>query len=196
MEPFIPWEFFPSLMSNRLETLAAAIKTARDSVVPLHDTDSGDSNWSLHCRGYSRQCHAIRQLSKEASWLTVSSTSPNDLELSFRVGKVPMKIVRGDREEPTYRHRDFSQGEQTLMEAIMEELPPGPLRLIVATNAFGQVNSVSLVELDEHTPIRYYEIPINDDDTGAFPIPSPDAISPTPIQPHGQPFEQQNSPSA
>ncbi|MDQ6623828.1 MAG: hypothetical protein M3Y86_10165 [Verrucomicrobiota bacterium] len=191
MQPFTPWEVHSSLKLNRLVQLAAAIKSARDSVVPLHDPDSGDNQWSMHCRGYARQCRAIRDLAAEVPWLTVSSTSPNDLELSFCVGSVPMKIVRGDPEDPAYRHRNFSAGEQMLMDALMVELPPGPLRLVATTNASGYVAGVFLVEFHAHTPVRYFEIPI--DSSGTFVIPTPDPVAPVPIEPYDLPSEQQDS---
>jgi hypothetical protein len=191
MKQFTPWEIHPSLQLNRLTQLAAAIKTARDSVVPLHDPDAGDNHWCMHCRGYARQCRAVRDLAEEVSWLTVSSTSPNDLELSLCVGSVPMKIVRGDPEEPTYRHRDFSAGEQMLMNAIMADLPAGPLRVVAATNASGYVEGVFLVEFQAHNPIRYFEIPI--DNSGTFIIPVPDPVAPAPIEPYDQSSEQQDS---
>ena len=194
MDQFTPWEIHPSLRLDRLTQLAAAIKTARDSVVPLHDPEAGDNHWCMHCRGYARQCRAVRNLAAQVSWLTVSSTSPNDLELSFCVGNVPMKIVRGDPEDPTYRHRDFSAGEQMLMNVIMAELPPGPLRLVAATDPVGYVEGVFLVEFEGHTPARYFEIPI--DETGTFTIPTPDPVAPAPIEPYDQPSEQQDLPSA
>ena len=191
METFNPWEVHASLRLNRLVQVAAVIKSARDSVVPLHDPDAGDNLWCMHCRGYARQCRAVRDLAEEVPWLTVSSTSPNDLELSLRVGDVPMKIVRGDPEDPTYRHRDFIAGEQMLMDAIMAKLPAGPLRLVAATAPSGYVEGVFLVEFQAQTPIRYFEIPI--DNSGTFMIPTPDPVAPAPIEPYGQPSEQQDS---
>ena len=171
--------------------LALAIKSARDSVVPLHEPEAGDNRWSMHCRGYARQCHAIRTLEHSVGWLTVSSKGQDELELSFCVGDMPLKIVRGDPEDPAYRHRDFSRAEQTLMQTIMAQLPPGPLRLVAVTDPAGVVESVCLVEFDSQKPARYFQIPI--DDAGTYEILQPDVIAPPPIQAHDQPGKQDSA---
>ena len=194
MQTFIPWEEFPCLTLDRLKPLASAIKTARDSVVPLHDVEMGDNNWSKHCHGYTRQNHAIRALAKTTDWLEVSSQNSNNLEFSFRVGEVPLKIVRGDPEDPIYRHQDFSMGEQILMVSIMGQLPSNPFRLVASTDEGGHVTDVHLVEFDGPSPIRSYQIPL--DDTGTFILPTPDPVAPTPVESHDQSSDQQNSASA
>lgn len=194
MPAFNPWEAYPCLTLGRLQPLASTIKTARDSVVSLHDVESGDNNWSMHCRGYTRQNHAIRTLAGTVDWLAVSSHNSNDLEFSFRVGDVPLKIVHGDPDNPLYRHQEFSVGEQILMIPIMGDLPPNPLRLVVSTEGQGYVTGVFLVEFDGPSPLRSYEIPLGD--TGTFILPTPDPVAPTPVEPHDQSSDQQDSASA
>ena len=194
MQTFIPWEEYSCLTLDRLKPLASAVKTARDSVVPLHDVEMGDNNWSKHCHGYTRQNHAIRALAGTVDWLEVSSHSPNNLEFSFRVGEVPLKIVRGDPEDPIYRHHDFSVGEQILMIPIMGQLPLNPLRLVASTDHEGYVTGVFVVEFDGPSPLRSYQIPL--DDTGTFILPTPDPVAPTPVEPHDQSSDQQDSASA
>ena len=194
MPTFTPWEAYPCLTLVRLEPLASAIKAARDSVVPLHDPDMGDNNWSMHCRAYARQNHFIRTLADTTDWLEVSSHNVNDLEFSFRVGDVPLKIVRGDPENPLYRHQEFSTGEQILMIPIMGDLPSHPLRLIASTDGEGYVTGVFLVEFDGPSPMRSYHIPLDDADT--FVIPTPDPVAPTPVESHDQSSDQQDSASA
>jgi hypothetical protein len=191
MQTFAPWKSHPSLQLERLKKVGVTIKTARDGVVPLHEPEAGDNRWSMHCRGYARQCHAIRALASTVDWLTVSSKGQDELELSFCIGNVPLKIVRGDPEEPAYRHRDFSRSEQTLMHTIMAQLPPGPLRLVAVTDARGVVESVFLVELDGQTPARYFQIPI--DGAKGFEVAPPDVVPPPRIQSHDESSKQDSA---
>jgi hypothetical protein len=191
MDTFVPWESYPSLTLDRLMQLASVVKAARDSVVPLHEPDAGDNRWSLHCRGYVRQCHVIRALALDVNWLEVSSQEKENLELSLCVQDVPLKVVRSDPDEVPYRHRDFSRGEQILMHSIVGQLPPGPLRLIAVTDPKGYVESVYLVQFDSQIPVRIFQIPI--DQSGTYPIPTPDPIAPPPIQPHDKSSEQDSA---
>jgi hypothetical protein len=191
MQTFVPWESYPSLTLDRLMQISSAVKTARDGVVPLHDPIAGDNRWAMHCRGYSRQCHAIRALALEVDWLEVSSQEQENLELSLRIGDVPLKIVRSDPDDVPYRHRDFSRAEQMLMTAIVTQLPPGPLRLIAVTDVAGLVESMYLVEFDSQLPVRVFQLPI--DDSGTYPIPTPDPVPQPPIQPHDKSSEQDSA---
>jgi hypothetical protein len=185
MQSFEPWKSYPSLILERLITLAKAIQTARNSVVVLYDPENGDNKWSIFgCRAYARQCYALRRLKNEVNWLEVSSDHRENLELTISVGTIPLKIFRGDPQEASNRHTEFSRSEQILMASLMQQLPPGPLRLVVSTSAEGQVSGVSLVEFDNQEPMRAFDIPLDEDNGETFIIPEPDPLNPPPVQPH------------
>lgn len=182
MKDFTPWEHYNSLSPERLILLATTIRDARDRAVMRHDPESGDNSWSTHCAAYAWQCKALRTLVKHHNWLRVSSENHEVLELSLVVGDIPLKVFRGDADESPVRHRGFSFGEQVLMEKILADLPSGPLRLVVTTDKNFCVEAITLVQFDDETPWRAFQIPL--DGGSSFSAPKPDPVAPPPILPH------------
>jgi hypothetical protein len=68
---FKPWIAYPPLTEVRLSAIATILRDVRQEAVAKHEPDSGDSEWSLGCRIYSRSCFAIKQAAKSYDWLTI-----------------------------------------------------------------------------------------------------------------------------
>lgn len=181
MKYFEPWRDYPDLAIERLVAVANIVREARNSAAALHDPEAGDNSWSLHCRGYIRQCNQVRRYGHSVDWLTISTPNEEQLEFTLCIGATPLKVCRGEIENCPSRHRAFSVvEEQLLLQFPGGTLPAAPLRMVVATDARGFVRSISLVEFDSDEATRYFDIPLND---GGFSIPQPDPVEPPPIRP-------------
>jgi len=152
MNNFKPWAKYPSLTQDRLSVIANLISDVRRGAVALHDPASGDSEWSLGCRVYSRTCDAIRKAADIYNWLHILDESEN-LRFSFAIGDVPFRFYRGKPDEPPERYCIATFGELHYLQGSLplEGLRPldKVLRLAVETNSKRQVSTVTFVETDE-----------------------------------------------
>lgn len=141
-----------------------------------------------------RQCNMLRGLKETCDWLSFTSDSRDHLEFTFAVGEVPLKICRGDLEDATPRLTGFSVGEQILIALEYVTRPPAPLRLVVESDNHGYVEKISLVEFDGSVVARYFDIPL--DDSGEFTLPTPDPVTPLPIEGIGIEEDERGTASA
>ncbi len=182
MEAFLPWESYPDLTLQRISLLGNTVKAARNSSADAYDPDSGDNRWSRGCSAYARQCNMLRELKTRVDWMTLTSDSRDHLEFTLAVGRIPLKICRGDLEEDIPRIGGFAHGEQILMDLEFATKPFAPLRIVVESDARGYVEKIYLAEFDGTDIARYFDIPLDDSDSGEFTLPTPDPVSPLPIE--------------
>lgn len=160
---FEPWQYYPSLTTERLTFIATIMRNARDGAVALHDVEAGDSNWSLGCRVYDRIMSQIRRASQNTPWLTVVQES-QALRFTFAVGSIPLKFFRGDAGEVPgkYLVGSFAELRQMELALELEEIELNNLlRIAIESDASGKTSAVTLVEVDRSgNPFRTFDIPL------------------------------------
>lgn len=147
--------------------LAQLIKTVRHETVLQHEPSQGDSAWSLGCRAYARICHAIVKAAQSewAEWLSMIEDS--GLRFVFGIGGVPLRFYKGDAEQskPRQLHRHYPeiQAQQLALEFCQAPEFDRVFRLAVETDELGEVESVTLVQLDlQGVPHNPWRIPLGD----------------------------------
>lgn len=173
-------EFDPTakydLKVEHLSAVAKLLHDVRRRCVDLHEPEEGDGDWSLGTRVYQRSYHALAQLSTKVEWLRMNSEL-KALQFSFRIGNVPMRIYKGDPQDPPSRYLNFTPGEEHFMQMKLEfegvPLLDTVLRLAVRVDATRQAESVTLVEIDEYGEVI---------GTFAIPFEAPAVINITPMK--------------
>src|SRR5436853_21012 len=99
MSKAYPWEYHSDLSEDRLVVVAGLIADGRRTAVELFDEVAGDNGWTLGCRAFQfGRARILRAVdSGEYHWLTAIDRS---LQLIFKIGEVPIRIYRGDADEP------------------------------------------------------------------------------------------------
>ena len=161
---FLPWEKYPDLTEERLQTLAELIRGVRAEAVRLHEPHNGDGEWSLGCRSYERTCFAFRQASNQYEWLGIMLET-KALQFSFSVGSIPFRFYKGDPDDPPSHYWAHTFGELHCIQLSLEleGMPPidRVLRLAVETGPDRQVTAITLVECDERGDVKNsYNIPL------------------------------------
>jgi hypothetical protein len=147
-----PWTKYPDLTEEYLSIIATLLRDVRAECVKLHEPEKGDGDWSLGTRVYQRSYFAIRELSQTADWVRMNSEL-KALQFSFSIGRVPLRIYKGDPEDPPSRYLTLTPGEERAIQLSFEfeGLPAldTVLRLAVEVDSTRHAASVSLVEIDE-----------------------------------------------
>jgi hypothetical protein len=157
-----PWDYHPDLTEDRIITIARMIVDGRQAAVELFDEEAGDNGWTLGCRafqfGRARILRAVDDSSYD--WLGLIDRT---LQLIFTIGEVPIRIYRGEAEEPTDRTMRQSLSELRQLGFSFDERDEGRdllFRLAVETDIDGSVLAMKFVGLRGETAILNWDIPI------------------------------------
>jgi hypothetical protein len=157
-----PWEYHPDLTDDRLKAVAAMLVDGRHAALDRYDAEAGDNGWTHGCRAFQfcrhRVVHAID--SGDYPWLTAIDRS---LQLIFKIGEVPVRIYKGEAEDPTDRTLKQSFGEKSQLEMLFPEHDEGrdlAYRFAVETDIDGSVLAVKFVGLRGDAAVLIWEVPL------------------------------------
>lgn len=160
-----PWDYHSDLTAERLQVVAQLIADGRRTAVELFDEEAGDNGWTLGCRafqfGRARILRAVE--SGEYPWLDVIDRT---LQLIFKIGEVPVRVYRGDADEPTDRTLRQSLSELRQLDLLFEEHHEGrdlAYRFAVETDLDGSVLAVKFVGLRGESAILNWDVPLDGD---------------------------------
>lgn len=158
-----PWDYHRDLTEERLVTVAKLIVDGRQMAVELFDEEAGDNGWTLGCRafqfGRARILRAVER--EEYPWLGLIDRS---LQLIFTVGEVPVRIYRGEADDPTDRTLRQTNNELLQLGFSFDERDEGrdlAFRFAVETDVDGSVLGVNFVGLRGATAVLNWEVPIS-----------------------------------
>ncbi|NMN06968.1 MULTISPECIES: hypothetical protein [unclassified Novosphingobium] len=160
---FYPWEYHPDLTEERLKIVAAMLVDGRHAALERYDEEAGDNGWTHGCRAFQFCRHRVLQAidSGELVWLTAIDRT---LQLIFKIGDVPVRIYRGDAEEPTDRTLKQSFGERRQLEILFHEHDEGrdlAYRFAVETDIDGSVLAVKFVGLRGESAVLIWDVPLD-----------------------------------
>jgi len=162
MTKTFPWDYHPDLTEDRLTAVAALIVEGRQTAVELFDEEAGDNGWTLGCRAFQFGRHRILRAvdGEEYPWLGVIDRS---LQLIFKIGEVPVRIYRGEADDPTDRTLRQSLNELRQLGFSFDERDEGrelAYRFAVETDLDGSVLAVKFVGLRGETAVLNWDVPI------------------------------------
>lgn len=165
MSKTFPWEYHSDLTAERLAIVARLIADGRQAAVELFDEEVGDNGWTLGCRAFQfGRARILRATdSGEYPWLDVIDRS---LQLIFKIGEVPVRIYKGDADEPTDRTLRQSLGELRQLDLLFDERDEGrdlAYRFAVETDVDGSVLAVKFVGLRGETAVLNWDVPLDGD---------------------------------
>ncbi|MGJ0239957.1 hypothetical protein ACQEPB_15745 [Novosphingobium fluoreni] len=163
MAKIYPWEYHPDLTEERLKTVAAMLVDGRHAALERYDEEAGDNGWTHGCRAFQFCRYRVLQAidSGELDWLTAIDRT---LQLIFKVGDVPVRIYKGDAEEPTERTLKQSFGELRQLEIMFPEHDEGrdlAYRFAVETDVDGSVLAVKFVGLRGESAVLIWDVPLD-----------------------------------
>ncbi|MGH9734168.1 MAG: hypothetical protein ACRD8A_06235 [Candidatus Acidiferrales bacterium] len=188
MDTFEPWLKYSPLEKERLTTIAKILQTVRHEAVLLHEPAAGDNEWSLGCRVYARECHAVRSAVEKHPWLTVL-TEAEPLRFTFAIGTVPIRFYRGGASDAPghYVERTFAELHQQQLAFRVDglRLVDRVLRMAVEIDPTGEVEDVILVEMDTAGNVtETYRIPLDGEAGKVTPLrPKPVELGPPQVEP-------------
>lgn len=158
-----PWEYHPDLTEERLKTVAAMLVDGRHAALERYDEEAGDNGWTHGCRAFQFCRHRVLQAidSGDYVWLTAIDRT---LQLIFKIGDVPVRIYKGDAEEPTDRTLKQSFGELRQLEILFPEHDEGrdlAYRFAVETDIDGSVLAVKFVGLRGESAVLIWDVPLD-----------------------------------
>lgn len=163
MEKVYPWDYHPDLTEERLKTVAAMLVDGRHAALERYDEEAGDNGWTHGCRAFQFCRHRVLQAidAGDLSWLTAIDRT---LQLIFKIGDVPVRIYKGEAEDPTERTLKQSFGEIRQLEMMMfseHEASRGLIyRFAVETDVDGSVLSVKFVGLRGDAAVLIWDVPL------------------------------------
>ncbi|MEO3470892.1 hypothetical protein AAFN86_03415 [Roseomonas sp. CAU 1739] len=157
-----PWEYHPHLTEDRIVAVACLIVDGRQAAVERFDEEAGDNGWTLGCcafqYGRARILRAVDDGTHD--WLGVIDRS---LQLIFTIGEVPVRIYRGEAEEPTIRTMRQSRNELRQLGFSFDDRDEGhdlAYRFAIETDIDGSVLAVKFVGLRGETATLNWDVPI------------------------------------
>lgn len=173
-----PWDYHPDLREDRLVAIAKLIADGRQTAVELFDEAEGDNGWTLGCRAFQfGRARILRAVEGEMyPWLGVIDRS---LQLIFTIGEVPVRIYRGEGDEPTDRTRRQSLNELRQLGFSFDERDEGrdlAFRFAVETDLDGSVLAIKFVALRGETAVLNWDIPLGDFAGGAIGMPATETV--------------------
>jgi hypothetical protein len=159
----LPWEYHPDLTEERLTAVAQLIADGRQTAVELFDAEAGDDGWTLGCRAFQFGRARILRAADgdDHPWLGVIDRT---LGLIFKIGEVPVRIYRGDGDEPTERTLRQTFNELCQLGFSFGDLDEGrdlAYRFAVETDLDGSVISIKFVGLRGETAVLNWTVPIS-----------------------------------
>jgi hypothetical protein len=169
MSKIYPWEYHSDLTAERLAIVARLIADGRQVAVELFDEEAGDNGWTLGCRAFQfGRARILRAVdSREYPWLDVIDRT---LQLIFKIGEVPVRIYKGDADEPTDRTLRQSLDELRQLDLLFDERDEGrnlAYRFAVETDVDGSVLAVKFVGLRGETAVLNWDVPLDGDSLAA-----------------------------
>ena len=158
-----PWEYHRDLSEERLTVVARLIADGRQNAVERFDEEAGDNGWTLGCRAFQFGRYRILRAvdNGDYPWLGVIDRT---LQLIFTIGEVPVRIYRGEANEPTDRTRRQSFNELRQLGFSFDERDEGrdlAYRYAVETDLDGSVLAIKFVGLRRETAILNWDVPID-----------------------------------
>lgn len=158
-----PWDYHPDLTEARLKAVAAMLVDGRHAALERYDEEAGDNGWTHGCRAFQFCRHRLLQAidSDDYAWLTAIDRT---LQLIFKIGAVPVRIYKGDAEEPTDRTLRQTFGELRQLEILFPEQDEGrdlAYRFAVETDIDGSVLAVKFVGLRGESAILNWDVPLD-----------------------------------
>lgn len=188
MDTFEPWEKYSPLEKDRLMAVAKILQNVRHEAVLLHEPGAGDNEWSLGCRVYARECHAVREAAEKHEWLTILSEA-EPLRFTFAIGTIPIRFYRGGSTDVPghYLQQTFAELHQQQLALQIDglRLVDRVLRLAVEVDGTGEVENVILVESDTGgTTTETFRIPLDDEAGKVTPLQlKPVELGPPQVEP-------------
>jgi hypothetical protein len=162
MSKIYPWDYHSDLTEERLVILAGMIVDGRRAAVELFDENAGDTAWTLGVRAFEFvRIRILRSAdSGEHPWLGIIDRT---LQLIFKIGEVPVRIYKGDADEPT--GRTLRQGHSELRQLSLlfgEEDEGGDLayRFAIETDIDGSALAVKFVGLRGENAVLNWDVPL------------------------------------
>lgn len=157
-----PWEYHGDLTEDRIVAVARMIVDGRQAAVELFDEENGDNGWTLGCRAFQFGRARILRAVDEGThdWLGVIDRS---LQLIFTIGEIPLRIYRGEADEPTDRTMRQSLPELRQLGFSFGESDEGrelAYRFAIETDVDGSVVSVKFVGLRGETALLNWDVPL------------------------------------
>jgi len=179
MTKTFPWEYHKDLTEERLVAVGQMVLEARRLAVELFDSDIGDDGWTLGCRASQFARYRILTAfdGQRFPWLTVIDRSRR---LIFTIGEVPVRIYRGEAEEPTARTLHQSLSELDQLGFSFDERDEGhdlAYRFAVETDVDGSALAVKFVGLRGETAVLNWNVPLGlDAFTGGIGMPATESV--------------------
>ena len=191
LNSFEPWVAYPPLTRGRLSAVATILRDVRQKTVAKHESEGGDSEWSLGCRIYSRSCFAITQAASNCDWLTILPEKET-LRFTFAIGNTPLRFYKGTADDPPGKYVETTFGELRQQQLTLEidgvSLTEVVLRLAIETDAARLASRVILVEMNESGTItNTYEIPFDAEGSNVVPL----VVPPVSLPPVGLPTTEE-----
>ena len=169
MSKIFPWDYHSDLTEERLKIVAAMLVDGRHAALERFDEEAGDNGWTHGCRAFQFCRHRIlRAIDAETyGWLTAIDRT---LQLIFKIGEVPVRIYKGDADEPTDRTLRQTFGELRQLEMLFPEHAEGrdlAYRFAVETDVDGSVLAVKFVGLRGESAVLIWDVPLDELDAFA-----------------------------
>ncbi|CAN5500842.1 hypothetical protein BH10PSE12_BH10PSE12_08320 [soil metagenome] len=163
MSKIYPWDYHPDLVEDRLKTVAAMLVDGRHAALERFDEEAGDNGWTHGCRAFQfSRFRVLRAIDGEDyPWLTAIDRT---LQLIFKIGDVPVRIYKGEADEPTDRTLRQSFGELQQLELLFPEHDEGrdlAYRFAVETDIDGSVLAVKFVGLRGESAVLNWDVPLD-----------------------------------
>lgn len=163
MSKIYPWEYHSDLTAERLMMVARLIVDGRQAAVERFDEEIGDNGWTLGCCAFQyARARILRSAdSGEYPWLDVIDRT---LQLIFKIGEVPVRIYRGEADEPTDRTLRQSFSELRQLGLLFNEHDEGrdlAYRFAVETDIDGSAIAVKFVGLRGETAVLNWDVPLD-----------------------------------
>lgn len=158
-----PWEYHPDLTEERLKIVAGMLVKGRHAALDRHDEEAGDNGWTLGCSAFQFCRHRILKAvdSGDYPWLDAIDRS---LQLVFKIGEVPVRIFKGDADEPTDRTLRQSLVELRQLELLFDEHDEGrdlAYRFAIETDIEGNVLAVKFAGLRGESAVLVWDVPLD-----------------------------------
>ena len=158
-----PWDYHSDLTAERLTIVAQLIADGRQVAVELFDWEAGDNGWTLGCRAFQfARARILRAAdSGKFPWLDVIDRT---LQLILKIVEVPVRIYRGDADEPTDRTVRQTLNELKQLSLLFDERDEGralAYRFAIETDIDGGVLAVKFVGLRGKTAVLNWDVPLD-----------------------------------
>ena len=175
-----PWEYHADLTEERLVEIAKLIVAGRNAAIELQAEDEGDNGWTLGCRAVQFARHRILTAAANGTLPYLGIIDPS-LGLVFTIGQVPVRIYRGDADDPTDRTLRQSNTELHQLGFIFDDLDDASelaYRFAIETDFDGSVLSVHFVGLRGKVAELNWRVPLDEDDgvVGGVGTPADEAV--------------------